>query len=283
MTGDDDGDDAPAPDANPDGWATLISSDWSLAPGEDYRCERLTLTEDVWIKNYRSTIPLGHHHAVLTVDESPTAPDGQTTCEAGTNAPMMIYGSAPGTEDVAFPDGVAIKVPAGSQLLLNLHLYNTQPSAELTGTSAILYQPVPPSEIDSVTEAEVVLMGAVGFTIEEGEREITGRCTMSGATTLFMTQPHMHKLGTHALVTAKRAAGDVVLRDGAYDFLEQKVYAITPEVPMASGDQLEVVCTYNNDTGGPVGFGDSTDQEMCFATTYRYPKLSSNTAPYCVF
>jgi hypothetical protein len=166
MIGDDDGDDAPAPDANPDGWATLISSDWEIPPGEDYRCERLTLTEDVWIKNYRSTIPLGHHHAVLTVDESPSAPDGQTPCEAGSNAPLMIYGSAPGTEDVAFPDGVAIKVPAGSQLLLNLHLYNTQPSANLSGTSAILYQPVPPSEIATTTEAEVVLMGAVGFTVE---------------------------------------------------------------------------------------------------------------------
>jgi len=276
-------DDAPAPDATPAGWETLISSDWSIAPGEEYRCERLTLDQDVWIKNFRSTIPLGHHHAVLTVESDPSQSDGQTVCNAGTNAPMMIYGSAPGTDDVLFPEGVAIKVPAGSQLVLNLHLYNTQPSAELTGTSTILYQPVPAEEIATTTEAEVVLMGKVDFMIAPGPDEVTGHCTMSGATTLFMTQPHMHKLGTHARVVAKRAAGDVVLHDGPYNFLEQKVYPIAPEVQMAGNDALEVTCSYDNTTGADVPFGDSTDEEMCFATTYRYPKLASNTAPYCVF
>jgi len=278
------GDDvAPAPDANPDGWQTLIASDWEIAPGEEYRCERLTLDQDVWIKNFRSTIPLGHHHAVLTVEASPTEPDGQSVCGAGTNAPLMIYGSAPGTDDVLFPDGVAIKVPAGSQLDLNLHLYNTQPSANLSGRSEILYQPVAPEDIASTVEAEVVLMGNVSFGVDPGEQSVVGTCTMSGATTLFMTQPHMHKLGTYAHVVAKRDAGDVVLHDGAYSFLEQRVYPISPTVPMVQGDQLEVTCTYDNQTGVTVPFGDSTDEEMCFATTYRYPKLSSPTAPYCVF
>lgn len=268
-----DGGDEPAPDARPDGWQTLISSSWSIPPGEEYRCERLTIAEDIWIKNFRSTVPLGHHHAVLTLEDDPSAPDGQTACGAGTNAPLMIYGSAPGTEDITMPDGVAVRVPAGSQLLLNLHLYNTQPSTDLAGVSEILYQAVPADEVDGVVEAEIVLMGPVQFTIDEGTDTVTGGCTQSGDTTLFMTNPHMHRLGTHARVVARRAAGDVVLHDGPYDFEDQKFYPIAPEVPMANGDRVEITCTYDNDTGGPVSFGDSTDQEMCFASTYRYPKL----------
>jgi hypothetical protein len=272
-----------APDARPDGWLTLISSSWEIAPGEEYRCERLTITEDVWIKNFRSVIPLGHHHAVLTLEDSPGQPDGQVVCDAGTNAPLMIYGSAPGTEDITMPDGVAVKVPAGSQLNLNLHLYNTQPSTDLAGVSEILYQPVAEAEIPSTVEAEVVLMGSVSFTVDPGTDTVTGSCSMTGPTTLFMTNPHMHKLGAHAVVTARRAAGDVVVHDGPYDFMDQRFYPIDPEVPMETGDSVEIVCTYNNDTGAAVPFGDSTDQEMCFATTYRYPKLSGSFGAICVF
>ena len=284
------GDDTGSPDADPgeadarpDGWLPLITSSWDIVPGEEYRCERLTTDQDIWIKNFRSVIPNGHHHAVLTVEDSPGAPDGQVVCDAGTNAPLMIYGSAPGTEDITMPDGVAVKVPAGSQLLLNLHLYNTHPSANLQGVSEILYQAVPPDEVDGVVEAEVVLMGPVSFSIDPGTDTVTGGCTMSGATTVFMTNPHMHRLGTHARVVAQRAAGDVVLHDGPYDFEDQRFYPIAPEVPMANGDRIEVTCTYDNDTGGPVSFGDSTDQEMCFATTYRYPKLGGSFGAICPF
>jgi len=272
-----------AADARPDGWLPLITSSWQIPPGEQYRCERLTIDEDVWIKNFRSVIPLGHHHAVLTLEDSPGQPDGQTGCEADTNAPLMIYGSAPGTEDIQMPDGVAVRVPAGSQLLLNLHLYNTQASADLAGVSEILYQPVAPADIAGTVEAEVVLMGPASFSVDPGVDTVTGGCTMTGATTLFMTNPHMHKLGTHALVTARRDAGDVVLHDGAYDFMDQRFYPITPEVTMAQGDRVEITCTYDNDTGVTVPFGDSTDEEMCFATTYRYPKLSGSFGAICPF
>lgn len=286
-----DGDDAPGadaagmPDARPDGWLPLITSSWSIPPGEQYRCERLTVTEDVWIKNFRSVIPQGHHHAVLTITESPTAPDGQTSCNAGTNETVMIYGSAPGTDDIAFPAGVAVKVAAGSQLLLNLHLYNTQPSADLAGVSEILYQPVAPAEIATTTEAEIVLMGPVGFDIPAGSGQtVSGGCTMTDDVTVFMTNPHMHRLGVHARVVAATAGGDVVLHDDAYTFTEQRFYAVDPPIQVASGERIEITCTYDNDTGASVPFGDSTDQEMCFASTYRYPKLGGGSlGPVCPF
>ena len=140
-TGDDDvaPDAAAAPDAAPDGWETLIAADWTLPPGEGYFCMRKTVTEDVWVKAFHGTVPLGSHHSVLTIGD-PTVADGLTPCDAGTNQPAMIYGNAVGTNDVVMPDGVAIKVPAGKQLLLNMHLYNTQPSMDLSGTSAVQVQ-----------------------------------------------------------------------------------------------------------------------------------------------
>ncbi len=274
--GDDDDDPTP-PDAMPlpEGWEALISSSWTLPPGETYMCERLTVTEDVWIKSFRATAPLGSHHTVLTVGD-PDGPDGPFACGAGTNQPAMVYGAAVGTNDITMPDGVAVKVPAGKQLLLNLHLYNTNPSEDLVGTSEVLIERVPAAEVGSVVEAEIVLMGPVNFTVAEGTDTVTGGCTMSQPATLFMVNPHMHQLGTHALVTARRAAGDVVMHDGPYSFAEQRYYPID-QLELAAGDRVEIVCTYDNDTGSPVPFGDSSDDEMCFASTYRYPAVGGGS------
>lgn len=279
STGDDIvGDDAVEPDAIPDEWVELIASEWTISPGEEYQCERLTVTEDTWIKAFRSDAPQGSHHSVLTVGDA--GADGTFPCEAGSNEPTMIYGAGINTNDIVMPDGVAMRVPAGSQLNLNLHLFNTQAGSDLSGTSRVLVQLVPADEVDSVTEAEVVLMGPLSFTIDEGTDTVTGQCTQSGATTLFMVNPHMHQLGVHQEVWARRAAGDVMLHDADYDFMDQQIYPIDP-VPMAQGDRVEMTCTYDNDTGGTVSFGDSSEAEMCFATTYRYPALNSAFGLYC--
>ena len=45
-----------------------------------------------------------------------------------------VFGSGVGTNAIEFPQGVGIKLAAGSQLLLNLHLFNTADTA-LSGTS----------------------------------------------------------------------------------------------------------------------------------------------------
>jgi hypothetical protein len=279
TSGDDQGDDddGPAPDANPAGWETLITSSWSIPIGEQYLCERMTFDHDVWIKAFDGNIPLGHHHAVLTVSETPDGADGQYPCSAGDNAPAMIYGNAPGVEPITFPEGVAVMVPAGSQLNLNLHLFNTQPSEDISGTSDVLVQTIDPGDV--VNEAEIVLMGPVDFQVPSGPSEVSGGCTMTGDTTLFMMTPHMHKLGVHALVNATRAAGNMTLHDDDYDFNAQQFYDLGL-VPMANGDRVDITCSYDND-GAPTTFGQSTNQEMCFASTYRFPKLGSAFGIVC--
>lgn len=42
---------------------------------------------------------------------------------------------------------------------------------------------------------------------------------------------------------------------------------------MQKGDKIHVDCTYDNDTGMTVPMGESSNQEMCFAISYRFPKL----------
>lgn len=250
-------------------WQTLLTGDWMLAPGtENYTCVRKTITEDLYVKAFEAIIPLGTHHTLLTVGD-PDQPDGITDCNAGTNRPMSVFGSGVGTDPIHFPDGVALKIAKGTQLLLNLHLFNTG-SDELTGTSGTRIQTMDPSEVKNL--AEGILAGTVSLDLPPGQTTVsTGYCTMSSDVTLFAVAPHMHKLGIYARVAAESAArGETMLFDGPYDFNEQSYHLITP-LSLDKGDRVKVECTHRNTTSETVTFGESTLSEMCFAGIYRYP------------
>jgi hypothetical protein len=106
---------------------------------------------------------------------------------------------------------------------------------------------------------------------------------MNGDVTLFAVGPHMHQLGTHMKVIAESSvAGDVTVHDAAYSFYEQRLYEIDA-VQMEQGDTVRVSCSYDNDTGSTVTLGDSSTEEMCFATMYRYPAFGSQLGIACSF
>ncbi len=265
---------AAVPDASDDGhdWQQLVMSPWTLRPGkEGYRCARRTVPQDVTIRAFRPVAPLGTHHTVLSLDDG-NRPDGDEDCGpiAGERA---IYMSGVGSPDFEMPDGVGIRLAAGQQIVLNLHLYNTDPDLSLTGVSGV---EIVPDTGGPLAQAEVILAGALSFTVEEGRRSLTFRCTTPAPVTLFAIAPHMHRLGSHMKV----ARGAEVLLDVDYSFDDQRFYPVG-NLALAAGDRLDVTCTWDNDTGGPVNFGDSSDEEMCFAVLYRHPVAAGG--PFCLF
>ncbi|MEM9489587.1 MAG: hypothetical protein AAGC55_10610 [Myxococcota bacterium] len=276
------GDDAAPGDGgavDPDGFATLISGAWTLGPGtEDYYCARRTVTEDLYITEFRSTAPPGTHHSVLLID-SGSQPDGITPCSAQVLSPRMIYSAGINTNDIALPDGVAMRVRAGQQLLLHLHLYNVT-DAPLSGESAVKVATTTAAEIRH--EAETVLMGNLfSLLIPPGPSTQVGSCTMSDDVELFMVYPHMHQLGTRMRVMAERSDGsEELLYDAPFAFEEQSISPIDP-IALRQGERIIVYCSYNNTTGETVYYGDSSDQEMCFAGMYRYPAVGSPLGYIC--
>ncbi|HEX4338803.1 MAG TPA: hypothetical protein VH062_23015 [Polyangiaceae bacterium] len=252
-----------------DQWKTIITGDWSLDPGtESYTCVRQTLDEDVIVSKFDAINPLGTHHTLLTVGD-PDQPDGIGPCTAADNHPLSIFGSGVGTNEFDFPDGVAVKVEKGKQLLLNLHLFNTS-ADPLTGTSGTRVQVM--KETDVKDFAEGILAGTIDLNLPPHEETTSiGYCAMSHDVTIFSVAPHMHQLGTHMKIVAEPAGADeIVLHDGPYDFSEQRYYAIDP-LQLSTGDNLRVECTHTNTTDKLVTFGDSSLAEMCFAGIYRYP------------
>lgn len=262
----------------PSDYTRLIGREWTLPPGaaDTYRCVRVTVPTETYITNIMAQAPLGTHHTVLSISDSRTSgPDGVYDCTVSELGMVMLYASGVGTSPLDFPDGVGVRVPAGTQIHLNLHLYNAS-DAPLSGESAIL---VRSQATPTPTLAEMVFAGTflVSIPANSTDHTISGGCTANADYSLFAVWPHMHQLATHQKVEHTRSGSTTVLHDHPFSFAEQNYYRMEPQ-PFAvqSGDQIRVTCTYDNPTGSTVTFGDSSNQEMCFSGLYRYPAQGGN-------
>ncbi len=256
----------------PGDWIDLVQGDWTLASGsEGYTCVLATVPEDMYVAAFRAVAPEGTHHTVVTLSDS-TQPDGEFPCDAGTLADEMIFTSGVGTNDVVFPEGVAIKIDAGQRILLNLHLFNVSGS-EIGGVSGTQVKVIPEADVEQ--EAEVIFAGSVLIALSPmSEGSASGACTFNQDATIMSVWPHMHQYGTHMKVTHQGAAGDTVLHDLPFAFSEQINYPIAPQA-VSAGESVRVECDYTNTSSQTVTFGDSSEQEMCFAGLYRYPAEKS--------
>ncbi|MBA3503612.1 MAG: hypothetical protein M4D80_39940 [Myxococcota bacterium] len=270
--------DGPPPD--PEGWVRLMEGDWSLAPGEEgYFCVYVTVPADIDVKAFRPLAPPGTHHTVLTKFTSATPADGTQRCTVSTNGTSMIYGSGVGAPDFEFPAGIGLRLTKGTRLLLNLHLYNAT-DAPLSGRSGALVKPAAAGELKNF--AELVLAGpTIGLNVPTGTSTQSGACQISRITStpiqVFALSQHMHKLGKHMKsVITRSGSPDIVLQDIPYDFESQKFHHTQQLVELRPTDTLTTYCTFNNTTGATVGFGESSDDEMCFTDLYYYPAQAAN-------
>ena len=253
-------------------WETLIDGDWTLEAGDErYVCVRKTVETDLYIRAFDAISPPGTHHTVLTVGPA-SGPDGISECDAFTNLAVNLTGSGVGTNAFEFPEGVAMKIEAGDQLLLNLHLFNVT-NETITGVSGTRTKLMLEEDVEHL--AEGTLMGTTSLQLPPGQVTTQlGVCTLNADSTLFGVLPHMHQLGTHMKVEAfSSVQGIVTLSDRPYDFEEQRAYPVD-NVQMLAGDKVRVECTYKNTTSQTVFFGDSSLAEMCFAGVMKYPATS---------
>lgn len=237
-------------------WQPLMTAEWQLGPGEEITSDLHTfvLDRDMYIGGIRPIAPKGTHHTVLA------------------NGPAImgniIYASGVGTNPLEFPPGVGLKLHAGDELTLQLHLFNTALES-LSGTSGIEVVEIAPEDIQE--EADIFLPGPIDLNIAPNQVTTqSGVCTVDSEQTIFAVFPHMHQLGTHFKTTLTIGGADTVIHDGAYDFNHQAFIRFEP-IQLKPGDSITTECTWNNTTQQTVGWGESSTTEMCFSILYRYP------------
>lgn len=253
-------------------YARLIDGAWSLQPGEEKKnvCITKVLTDDVYIHAIRALQPAGTHHTVLTISKG--ANDCLTSVVEG-----AVYVAAVGSNGITMPEGVAMKLPAGSTLGLSLHIFNTT-MTPLTGLSGMDVITMKSDDVKALADA--YLTGPTSFSLPPHQvTRVSSDCIADAEQQAFALFPHMHQLGTHIKTTVISAGATQVLHDAAFAFNEQLQIPLSPNLSLHPGDTLHTECTYENTTDRVVTFGESTDTEMCISAFYRFPAQPSTFCP----
>lgn len=190
-----------------------------------------------------------------------------------------LNGWSPGKIARPLPDGVGRYLPAGSDVLLQVH-YHRSGKAESDNSSIGLYFAKTP--VDKQVRGGMVLPPSRGLfrrpdlLIPAGEAnyEVKGTKTIDEDSQLIAVTPHMHWLGKDFELKASRPDGSTVtlIRIDQWDFNWQGAYDFTTPVPLPKGTRIEMKARFDNSAANPanpnsppiaVHWGEQTTDEMC--------------------
>jgi hypothetical protein len=264
-------------------WTPLIGRPWEVPPGaaDTYRCRTVEVPADLYLTGFRNVSPTGTYEMIVTVSDQAT-PTGDYDCSAATGLfdGHGIYASGLGTGDFELPSGVAVHVRAGQYLNLNVHVFNPGTSL-LGGFSGVVARTIDAANV--AHEAELVLVGTYNIYLPSDgiPHMANGGCSATSEQQVAALWPHLQASGTHATFLVAHGGVPQALLDVPYALDQQPVHPVTPPFAVHVGDQIQASCTYVNDTGAAVSFGQSTTDEQCFIGMYDYP-AAGNTLLGCV-
>jgi len=251
-----------------------------------YEIAATHFAEDRWVQmsELRPGSPAHVHHAVVYIRPPDSewlrhAPVGEpftasTLTDAAerrqahetTSDLLLVY--APGSSPDQWPDGMAKFVPAGSDLVFQMH-YTTNGKADQDQTCiGLVFAKTPPEQrvitLQLNNHALIIPPGADDFRVE-----VQG--TLPHDAMLLSLFPHMHLRG-------KRFEYDIVHEDHSvetllrvnYHFHWQLSYRLAESRLLKAGTKLRAIAWYDNSKNNPhnpdptktVTWGDQTSDEM---------------------
>ena len=242
--------------------------------------------EDKWVQmvEVRPSSPAHVHHAVVYIrpPDSPwlrhavlgepftasmlSDPEERRQAHETTSDLLLVY--APGSSPDRWGDGMAKFVPAGSDLVFQMHYTtNGQPADDETSVGLVFAKSVPKQRVITLQLNNHALM--IPPEADDFRVEVQG--TLPNDATLLSLFPHMHLRG-------KRFEYDIVHDDGSvetllrvnYHFHWQLSYKLAEPRELKAGTKLRAVAWYDNSRNNPhnpdpekaVTWGDQTSQEM---------------------
>jgi hypothetical protein len=193
--------------------------------------------------------------------------DGQNGGAGG----EFLVGYAPGYPAEAYGQGMAKRIKAGSDIVLQMH-YTADGKEQADKTRVgFVFTKEPPKE-----RLFTLAAGNTKFVIPPGapDHKVESKITLQQDTTLISFLPHMHLRGKAFEYRAVYPTGETeeLLRVPRYDFNWQLTYR--PERPIVLPKGTTIECTawfdnsannkFNPDPKAEVRFGDQSWEEMMF-------------------
>lgn len=276
---------------------------------DDYRCLSFptVFEQETFVTGY-DVIPGARefvHHVILylvpeadiaqmeSLDEREDGPG--YTCYGGSRVgqDQLIAAWVPGANPEQFPEGMAMRIPAGSRLVMQVH-YNTSQS---TGTPPPDATQIALWTTDEQPERLILVVPFYDFRLDISagqSRVIEGQsASVPFDADIIGIVPHMHRLGSEirGFMTTEGVSDMQIFEIPDWDFNWQQFYWLHEDDTMAvsAGDQFRTECIYDNSAANQpivngealeprdVSWGDGTFDEMCIIfAVVSVPAYASN-------
>lgn len=211
-----------------------------------------------WLRN----APIGVPFTASTLNNAQARRDAHWT----DSAILLVY--APGSSPDEWPDGMAKFVPAGSDLLFQMHyITRGQPATDQTSIGLVFAKRPPAKRVLTLQLTDDWFV--IPANDPDYRTQVFG--TLPNDATLLSFFPHMHLRGKtfeYRIVRPGRPP-EILLRVN-YNFYWQLSYKLANPLPLKAGTMLQAVASFDNSRDNPhnpdpnvaVRWGDQTSDEM---------------------
>jgi peroxiredoxin len=238
------------------------------------------LEKDLWVSvaEARPGNPQVVHHVVLFA--MPPI-DGPVRPQEAQRGGQMIGVYAPGMNPWRYPSGTAMKIKAGSTLVIQMH-YTPNGTAQ-SDRSYVGLKLLDAAEVKDQVNYGMVFDAGFEIPPHAEDHEVVARKRFLRDSYVYNLFPHMHYRGKSFKFEAEYPDGrrEVLLDVPHYDFNWQLRYDLAEPVFMPRGSRLICTAHYDNSDGNPlnpdpsatVRFGLQSWEEMLvgYYTTIRAP------------
>ena len=183
-----------------------------------------------------------------------------------------LGGWAPGNLPRALPEGTGIRLPKGSDVVMQMH-YHRNGRLEKDRTSVGLYFSKKP--VDKPFQGGVMTGLFLIIPANNEKFAVKGISHVTEEMVLHDIMPHMHMLGKEVKVTMTPPDGKATLlfHIKEWDYNWQETYYFKEPLTLKAGTRLDLEAVYDNSSKNPsnpfnpprnVTFGEQTFNEMCF-------------------
>ena len=252
--------------------------------GEFYKCQDFpnTFGGNIAILESKSEMAAGSHHMFVFRLSSggfyggtPNLGAGNTKgplvdCPSGgTDLHPFVHAAQTPTQEFTYPAGLGQAFNSDETVRIMVHYLNTT-SDPIQATLKVSMQYVGADKVQDL--AASVFLNAVGIKVPPGTSTQGFTYQLPADIKLLAASGHMHRRGTHFVGTAVTPDAKTTSLYSTNDWSEPTPAAFNPPIALPGGTSIHWACTYANDTGKTLKFGESaTTNEMCIFTGTYYP------------
>lgn len=270
------GDDGPGYTITDDS-LSFETGEFEVAPGDTFECfyTEVVTDRELAVRGAAGDQETGGHHITIYYTDIVKDPQHHP-CDTAEMAQWRMIGGGGDEAEAAvsklrMPEGLAIRVPAGAQIVLQSHYINLGDS--FTANDSASLELIPTESVAGYVNQFV--MNDVGFSIPpHQELEKVSTCTAPADVDLIRLLGHMHEWGSYYKLE-RLDDGDAPVEtiiekdwDPVYTS-DPDILTFEPDQPMriSAGTRLRQTCRWFNDTEDPILF----PREMCLAYGLYFP------------